>query len=117
MYAATTRAADKNETVKIGLPGGKVDGNETPIEALKRESEEEGWLITSEVRGPIYERFLGGGKLIWWFETKDLVKLEDYKEKGRISNIEVTMEALAESGYGNEFLKARIKTKNGEQLQ
>ena len=45
-FAATTRAKDKGEEDRIGLPGGKVDPGEDPIEAVIRESEEEGWKIT-----------------------------------------------------------------------
>ncbi|MBC8436969.1 NUDIX hydrolase [bacterium] len=41
-YAATTRAADRGESGKIGLPGGKVDPRESGEDAVRRESMEEG---------------------------------------------------------------------------
>jgi 8-oxo-dGTP pyrophosphatase MutT (NUDIX family) len=43
LVASTTRPYDK--TNKIGLPGGKVEKFETPIDAVRRESYEEGWDI------------------------------------------------------------------------
>lgn len=46
-YAATTRAKDRGEEGKVGLPGGKVDPGEKGEEAVIREAAEEGgklWL-------------------------------------------------------------------------
>jgi 8-oxo-dGTP pyrophosphatase MutT (NUDIX family) len=42
-YAATTRATDSDEAGKIGLPSGKVNPGESPIEDLLREVAEEGY--------------------------------------------------------------------------
>lgn len=103
LFAATTRAKDRGESGKIGLPGGKVDIGETPIEAVKREAYEEGWKTTSEIIGPIHKSMVEG-KMIWWFKTTDLEKLQSYKEDHRILNIERTLEEISKSGYGNEFL-------------
>lgn len=106
--AATTRAIDKGEAGKIGLPGGKLDIGETPIEALKREANEEGWSIDGINENPIHI-YIVDGKLIKWYSAKKAVRLNNYKEKNRIYPIEVEKEEIANSGYGNEFLKNYFK--------
>lgn len=103
LYAATTRAADRGELGRIGLPGGKVDPGESPEDAAIRESAEEGF----KVQGPltlIHEDFVDG-KLIWWYRALSAKKLKSFKEQGRIKPILVPLKDIAESGYGNEFLK------------
>lgn len=114
-YAGTTRAADRNESGRVGLPGGKVDPGESDIEALIRECEEEGWKITSytelERSIPIYKetiRVVGYNypRFIRWYkvDSKYVEKLTDYKEKHRIKPITLTKDQLLKSGYGNQNL-------------
>ena len=103
-YAATTRAADRGESGKIGLPGGKVDAGETPVEALIRESKEEGFVLIGVSPNPIHSQLVDG-KLVQWFRAEKAIVLQDYKEIGRIKNIVATKKEILNSGYGNENLK------------
>ena len=100
-FAATTRAADRGEFGRIGLAGGKVDANETAVEAVIREAAEEGWFITGVNPTPIHTA-LYDGKMVGWFTATNAVKAITYKEMGRITPIEVTREAIIACGYGNE---------------
>ena len=100
-FAATTRAADRGESGKIGLAGGKVDAGETAVEAVIREAAEEGWIITGVNPTPIHTAFVEG-KMVGWFTATNAVKAITYKEMGRITPIEVTREAIIACGYGNE---------------
>lgn len=102
--AATTRAVDKGEAGKIGLPGGKIDKGETPLRAAIREAEEEGFAVFGVSTKPIHEAIVEG-KLVLWFRASFSYSLSQYKEKGRISPITVPKEEIVKSGYGNDFLK------------
>lgn len=103
--AATTRAKDTGEEGKIGLPGGKVDPGEDPLKAAYRESKEEGWKVYDVGLEPIHKDFVDG-KEIWWYESSGADPLSDYNEKDRgIGPIEVEIDDIANSGFGNEFLK------------
>ena len=103
-YAATTRPADRGQAGKIGLPGGKLDPGEDPIEAVERECREEGWDITIKDREPI-QKLRVDGKMVWWYQGAPNPKmLTDYKEKHRIVPVIVSRDAVATSGYGNEHL-------------
>lgn len=115
-YAGTTRAADRNESGRVGLPGGKVDPGESDIEALIRECGEEGWKITPyrelSQTNPIYEETITVDeydypRFIRWYkiDRKYVKQLTDYKEKNRIKPIILTKEQLLKSGYGNQNLK------------
>jgi predicted NUDIX family NTP pyrophosphohydrolase len=97
-YAAGTRPEGG-----IGLPGGKVDPGETPLEAATREANEEGWNILIEK-----EPFFKYNKK-WWFKGKNAVRLTEYKEKHRIKNIVLSLEEIQNSGYDNyEAVKAYL---------
>lgn len=101
-FAATTRAKDKinsDEGVMYGFPGGKVDNNESPIDAAIRESEEEGWQITDIDSKPFYKQIVQK-KVIWWYKAKNSKKLDKFKEKDRIIPIEIEKDKLI--GFGNE---------------
>jgi len=106
-YAATTRAADRNEQGKIGLPGGKVDIGESPVQAATRESNEEGWQVTITNTTPIHKQLVDG-KMVYWYAGENAVKLNNFKEKGRITPIVATREQILSSGYGNENLSNHI---------
>ncbi|MEM4203146.1 MAG: hypothetical protein QXS54_03655, partial [Candidatus Methanomethylicaceae archaeon] len=114
--AATTRAADRGEEGRIGLPGGKVAEGEDPITALKREAMEEGWEIDVDSDTPIHKAMVEG-KPVWWYAATPVRKLEDYKEKGRISPLEATVEQIAQSGYGNEFIPDYLSRTQGPTYQ
>jgi hypothetical protein len=102
-YAATTRAEDKGEQGKIGLPGGKVDPNEDPKIAAIREAEEEGWKINSI--GSIVASRMVDNRPVIWYSGHDAEILTDYKEKKRgIVPITVSKHEISNSGYGNEFI-------------
>lgn len=103
MVAGTTRAADRNESGRIGLPGGKIDAGEDPVTAAIRESEEEGWKVEIVNKTPIHQDIVDG-RVVWWYEGINPVKLTDYKEKNRITPIPCRIEDILKSGYGNENL-------------
>lgn len=100
--AATTRAADRGESGKIGLPGGKVDPGENPKDAAQRESHEEGWDITV---GEVIHKALVDGNMVWWYSGQNPKQLSFYKEKNRIKNVWSNIDQISKSGYGNDFLK------------
>ena len=102
-FAATTRAKDRNEEGKIGLPGGKVDFGESPENAARREAHEEGWDVIGELA--LIHTDIVEGRLVAWYKADNAVKLINYKEKGRIAPVEVTKSQIAKSGYGNEFIE------------
>lgn len=92
MVAATTRVGGG-----IGLPGGKQEGAESLIDTAHRESKEEGWLTIHDG----YSFIMNQGD-IYWFGYKGVsLKLEEFKEKGRITPIEATIEEIYSSGFGN----------------
>jgi hypothetical protein len=101
--AATTRPYEKAENKKIGLPGGKVEKNEKPIDAAYRESQEEGWKV--DKIGDIIASKMVKGNPIVYFEGFGAKKLKDYKEKENdIEAIEVTIDEISNTGYGNDFI-------------
>jgi 8-oxo-dGTP pyrophosphatase MutT (NUDIX family) len=90
---ATTR--DKG-IYPVGLPGGKVEKGETPLEAALRESKEEGWLFKDVNPTPIYEGFVEGNPVVFFY-AKEGNQLAQYKEKYRgikpvLANKEVIQE-------------------------
>jgi predicted NUDIX family NTP pyrophosphohydrolase len=102
-FAATTRDAYKGEAGRVGLPGGKLQPGESPHQALRRECAEEGWLIEGIGEEPIHAQRVEG-RVVHWFQAETAHRLENYKDMGRISAIEITAEQLLRSGYGNENL-------------
>lgn len=96
----------------IGLPGGKVEENETNIEALRRECEEEGWLINiKDYAKPFFVGSLfrsEAGSLpyetkIAYYKVDEALKLFEYKEKLRIDNLFSSVKKIKKSGNGNEL--------------
>jgi len=100
-FAATTRAADRGEQGKIGLPGGKVDLGEDMVSALYRECEEEGWTVKGISPEPVHTSEVEG-KPVAWYTALSAEMLENYKEQHRIQPIVASVSDLAASGYGNE---------------
>lgn len=99
LIAATTRPGGG-----IGLPGGKVEGDETPWEAAVREAAEEGWGVTVVSRRPIHTQLVEG-KMVAWFAAANPRRLSYYKEMDRgILPVEAAMQEIADSGFGNENL-------------
>ncbi len=103
-FAATTRAADRGEAGRIGLPGGKVDAGETAVEAAIRESAEEGWSVYIHKDDTPAHTSVVDGKNVAWFYATDAAMLTEYKEIGRITPIVVSMQDVVDSGYGNEWI-------------
>lgn len=102
--AATTRPYEKSEQKKIGLPGGKVEKNESPIDAAYRESEEEGWKV-SKITKIIASKMVDGRPIVY-YEGINAKKLKTYKEKNNnIIPISVSVEKISQTGYGNSFIK------------
>lgn len=99
--AATTRAADRGEAGRIGLPGGKVDAGETAYQAALREAREEGWAIEGMADGPFHADHVEG-RMVAWFAASRAMPLESFKEAGRIRPFVASVEAVAQSGYGND---------------
>lgn len=100
--AATTRPYEKSKNHKIGLPGGKVENNETSLEAAYRESKEEGWNV--KIDEIIASKTINGNSIVW-YKGSSAEKLDDYKEKNRgINPIEVDIQDISSSGYGNDFI-------------
>jgi len=103
--AATTRAADRGERGRIGLPGGKVDPGETDVLALAREAAEEGWDLhgSPDTWTMIHEGTVEG-RLVRWFQVPGATQRTKFKERGRITPVIRTRAEIATSGYGNDFL-------------
>lgn len=102
--AATTRPYEKSKNKKIGLPGGKVESGESPKDAAYRESKEEGWEV-KKITKIIASKMVDGNPIVW-FEGKNGKMLEDYKEKKNgIKPLEVSINDISKTGYGNSFIK------------
>lgn len=99
--AATTRATDRGEAGRIGLPGGKVDAGETAYQAALREAREEGWAIEGMADRPFHADRVEG-RMVSWFAASCATPLEFFKESGRIRPFVASVEAVAQSGYGND---------------
>jgi ADP-ribose pyrophosphatase YjhB (NUDIX family) len=102
----TTRPEDTKNS--IGLPGGKVDPGETNVLALVRECAEEGVQIdinNSNIE-LIHQSIVDNAYDVSWYLVEgEYELLSDYKEAHRGIVIETrSVEEVANSGYGNEFL-------------
>jgi 8-oxo-dGTP pyrophosphatase MutT (NUDIX family) len=102
--AATTRPYEKSKDKKIGLPGGKVESGENPIDAAYREAKEEGWNV-SNITKIIASKKVGGNSIVY-FEGESAEMLKDYVEKENdIIPFEATIDEISSTGYGNDFIK------------
>jgi 8-oxo-dGTP pyrophosphatase MutT (NUDIX family) len=105
--AATTRAADRGEAGRIGLPGGKAEAGESPLQAALREAAEEGWEVVRPNPTPVQVMIspeFAPGFVIYWFIAARARRLGQYKEQGRITPIVVRPDDIVRSGYGNDRL-------------
>jgi tRNA nucleotidyltransferase (CCA-adding enzyme) len=100
--AATTRPKDRigdDGGVSYGLPGGKVDPGEDPMDAAIRESEEEGWTVSGLTHK---HSALVQGKMVWWYLAMNAKPLKEYKEKYRgIKPVKISPNML--KGFGNDI--------------
>ncbi|MDD5150172.1 MAG: NUDIX hydrolase [Flavobacterium sp.] len=92
---------------RISLPGGKVEENETLLDALLRECEEEGWKIISLRVDPIYIKTDETGYETHWFYIHKIERLEEYKDKSRnlfpfVTDIDTLIRCSP--GFNNDFL-------------
>jgi 8-oxo-dGTP pyrophosphatase MutT (NUDIX family) len=102
--AATTRPYEKSKDKKIGLPGGKVESGEKPIDAAYREAKEEGWNVSNITR-IIASKKVSGNPIVY-FEGESAEMLKDYVEKENdIVPFEATIDEISSTGYGNDFIK------------
>ena len=110
--AVTTR--DGKDAGRIGLPGGKVDAGETPVQAAIREAAEEGFRVKLDADAQPVHMAMVEGKLVYWYYTPWSVRpLVEYKEKARgIKATYATVEEVANSGFGNEFISDFCKNLN-----
>lgn len=98
-----TRPAEKAKYEgDFGLPGGMVEKGETLLDAIWRESFEEGLDIThinpSFIQAIYYE---DKGLKVYWFIGKGKFTDGDFLEKGRITQVYKTIEETAASTRGN----------------
>lgn len=103
--AATTRPNGG-----VGLPGGKIEANETAGMAALREAREEGWFVLELQDYPIHTEFVNG-KEVKWFLVKKAVVLPEYKEKGRIEPIRIPLEEFLEKSprhHRNGWLQTKL---------
>lgn len=86
----------------FGLPGGSVEEGETLLEALWRETSEEGIDVTfinpSFVQSIYYE---DKDLQVYWFVGKGKFTEGNFKERTRISQVYKTIEEAATSTRGN----------------
>ena len=109
VFAATTRAADRGEAGKIGLPGGKVDPGETLVQALFRECQEEGWQIDGAIDPVPFHTATVEGFTVHWLKTAHARPLSNFKEMQRIRPITASINNILASGYGNDLALAAYK--------
>lgn len=89
----------------IGLPGGKVDQGESPVQAALREAAEEGWEIDEISHSPIHVAEVDGNVVHWFVATAAPMMSTEWKEKDRgINPIWLSVSEAAHSGFGNGFL-------------
>lgn len=100
-FAATTRAADRGEEGRIGLPGGKVDDGESLVDAVMREAYEEGWGVCGLDPMPFHSAIVDGYD-VYWFAAAGAIRLTRYKEQDRIKPVPVSLKKIAKCGYGND---------------
>jgi ADP-ribose pyrophosphatase YjhB (NUDIX family) len=91
----------------VGLPGGKVEPGENPVQAAVREAAEEGWNVGGFVHA-VNDKLVDG-KLVMWFSFERAERRAEWKERGRVEPVELTLDELANSGMGNDKVALKIK--------
>lgn len=95
LIAAVTR-----DNGKYALPGGTVEQNESPYDAVCRECMEEGWSI--EIDKDHFHKDYVDNRLIWWYKGKNPVKLEDFIESHWLEANFVCKDTIRNSGFCND---------------
>lgn len=95
LIAAVTR-----DDGQFALPGGTVEQNESPYDAVCRESIEEGWSIQID-QIHFHEDYVDN-RLIWWYKGKNPVKLTHFLESNRLQTGFVSKETIYNSGFKND---------------
>jgi len=104
-FAAVTR-----EKAGLGLPGGKVEPGETPVDAVVREATEEGWQVYDVSPHPFFKSEVDG-EPVWWYAAAIAYPLDDWKEKSRgIAPVAVTLREIKLSGYCNDLAIASYES-------
>jgi hypothetical protein len=91
----------------FGLPGGKLETGEDSYQAAIRESSEEGWDVGGRYRYIHIDKV--EGKDVVWILFENAKKRVEWKEKGRIEPVELTLQELASTGLGNNEVAKRIR--------
>ena len=118
-WAATTRAADRGEAGRVGLPGGKVEAGEWPAAAALREAREEGWAIDAHPFDLhfVHRAVVDGRPVEWYWLVGGAARpLSEYKERGRIAPVRASLAELARTGYGNDAAVAALLRRLGMEV-
>jgi hypothetical protein len=94
----------------FGLPGGKVEQGESPVQAAVREAEEEGWDVGGKAH--VVHDQLVDGKLVIWISFDRAERRAEWKERGRVEPVELTLAELEASGMGNDVVARKLRRAN-----
>jgi ADP-ribose pyrophosphatase YjhB (NUDIX family) len=94
----------------VGLPGGKVEPGENPVQAAVREAAEEGWDV--HCKGHVVHDQLVDGKLVMWISFERAERRAEWREKGRVEPVELTVDEIETSGMGNDVVARKIRRAN-----
>jgi len=112
-FAGTSRPLEKIQAGAgvesiYGLPGGKVDPGETPLQTVLREAVEEGWDPEDVDPEPIHKAMdLPGFKFknapVWWYRARSAKMRDDYKERDRLKPLLLSIADLKRKKSTGEY--------------